>query len=223
MMEFSLELGKNKYITALPDLHPGGDLLTALRGPEKLCLDLAMNQDLIKEINNKLIDFYPKIYNKIYSLIKEYNLGSVTWVPFYHRAKAYVVSCDLSALISPAMFKEVFLPGIKKQVNFLDKSLYHLDGPDSLRHLDTLLEIEELDGIQWLYGAGNGPSTKWIDVFKKIQESGKCNHIYVDTVKEIELILDELKPHGLLFTLKNKDLSKKEAEKAIKMVEKKSK
>jgi hypothetical protein len=32
-------------------------------------------------------------------------------------------------------------------------SLFHLDGPGALKHLDSLLELDALDGIQWVSGA----------------------------------------------------------------------
>jgi hypothetical protein len=30
----------------------------------------------------------------------------------------------------------------------VERTIYHLDGPDAIRHLDALLELPALDGIQ---------------------------------------------------------------------------
>lgn len=38
------------------------------------------------------------------------------------------LQCDFSAMISPDMFKEFVLPYLKKQCDYLDYSLCHLDG-----------------------------------------------------------------------------------------------
>jgi hypothetical protein len=35
----------------------------------------------------------------------------------------------------------------------VERTIYHLDGPGALRHLDRLLAIPELDCAQWIQGA----------------------------------------------------------------------
>ncbi|GAG07493.1 unnamed protein product, partial [marine sediment metagenome] len=54
-------------------------------------------------------------------------------------------------------------------------AIYHLDGPDALMHLDDLLSISTLTGIQWVPGAGKDLtcSDTWMPVYKKIQAAGK--------------------------------------------------
>ena len=56
---------------------------------------------------------------------------------------------DISGMISPRHFRRFVLPFIREQCQRLDYSMYHLDGVDAMRHLDMLLEIEELNAIQW--------------------------------------------------------------------------
>lgn len=220
MVELSLEKGEGKYLTGLPDFHPGADLLAALRDVDKLCIDLIECPDKIKQINNELIEYYPEVYNQLYDMIKEKQNGTTTWLSVFHENRFYVPSSDFSALISNQLYKNVFLPGIIRQVDFLDRSIYHLDGPDALRHLDTILDIEKLDGVQWVYGAGNGNSTDWVEVYKKIQKAGKCIQILVNEPEEIEVLMDKLSPEGLLFTV-SRALDKKEAAKVIEMVKNK--
>jgi hypothetical protein len=220
MMRLSLKKGKGKFITGLPDFHPGGDLLASLRDPQKLCIDLIEKPDTIKYINERLTAFYPQVYGRVYKIVEEYGQGATTWLPAYHQGKFYVPCCDLSALISQNMFEDIFLPGIRQEIDFLDRSIYHVDGPNALRHLDTILKIPNLDGVEWVYGAGNGPATKWIDVYRRIQEAGKCNHVIVETPQDVEQILNELSPEGLLFTF-FAPLPREEAEKVLEIVNKK--
>lgn len=217
MTRVSLKEGKGKFLTGLPDFHPGADLLAALRDVDELCLDLIRYPEKIKKINDRLIEYYPEIYDRLYEIIKKEQAGTTTWLSVFHKNKFYVPSSDFSALISNEMFKDIFLPGIMKQIEFLDRSIYHLDGPDALRHLDTILAIDELNGLQWVYGAGNGPSTRWINVYKKVQKAGKCMQILVQEPEEIEILMDELSPEGLLFSL-GQTLSKKEGEEVLNMI-----
>jgi hypothetical protein len=76
-------------------------------------------------------------------------------------------------MISEKMFEEFFLPGLIEECEKLDRCIYHLDGPDALKHLDVLLGIKKLSAVQWVCGAGNEGFTRWTDVYKKIQKAGK--------------------------------------------------
>ena len=55
-----------------------------------------------------------------------------------------------------------------------------LDGAGQLPHLDSLLSIEELKGIQWVPGDGAKPCTEWPEVYRKIRDTGKRIQIYGD-------------------------------------------
>jgi hypothetical protein len=104
---------------------------------------------------------------------------------------------DELALISPRMFREFFLDDILAQINWLDHSLFHLDGPDCIRHLDILLEIPNLHGIQWVPGARYKSMLVWVPLLKRIQRAGKLVHITVPA-NEVEPLLQELSPKGLM-------------------------
>jgi hypothetical protein len=82
-------------------------------------------------------------------------------------------------MISPGMFREYILPSLQKQCRNLDHTIYHLDGPDAIKHVDALLEIEELNAIQWTPGAGNpdGGNEIWYPMYDKVINAGKSLHI----------------------------------------------
>ena len=71
------------------------------------------------------------------------------------------------------MFREAILPSLRREIGHMKYSLFHLDGPGALKHLDALLELDELDAVQWVYGAGAGPAARWLDVYRRIQDAGK--------------------------------------------------
>ena len=58
------------------------------------------------------------------------------------------------------------MPSLQQQCQKLDYTLYHLDGPDAIKHLDALMEIEELDALQWTPGAGkpDGGDELWYPI-----------------------------------------------------------
>jgi hypothetical protein len=111
--------------------------------------------------------------------------------------RAYPVSCDFICMISPKMFQDAILPSLYAEIQWLDHSIYHLDGPGALRHLDALLDLPELDGIQWVFGAGNEPARKWIDVYKRIQAAGKCIQLLGTDIADTVAVCEHLRPEGV--------------------------
>ena len=51
-------------------------------------------------------------------------------------------------MLGPEHFEEFVKPEIVASCNRLGNSFYHLDGVGQIRHLDSLLAIAELKGIQ---------------------------------------------------------------------------
>jgi hypothetical protein len=110
-------------------------------------------------------------------------------------------------MISPEMFEQFCFQDTLQTTNYVDRSLYHLDGPDAIRHLPRLLEIERLDGIQWIHGSGQPSAAHWLDLLKRIQQAGKFVQVYygpthgddADSVAELELLCRELDPKRLFF------------------------
>lgn len=194
----AVEDGKDKYLVGITDLHPGADGLVSLRGPQELCYDIYDNPEFIEK---GVIDMYPgfvKIYDHLYRITNKYQKGSTCWMPIWHPGRWYVVGCDFSAMVSSEVYEEMLVKEIEMEINGLDASIYHLDGPDALRHLDRILKIEKLKGVQWVYGAGQPTASHWIDVIKKIQKAGKCVVINV-TADELEFMLKEVEPEGILY------------------------
>lgn len=200
MTRLSLEAGRGKWITGHTDLHPDADLLAALRGPEQLCIDLITRPDKVRE----LVDLVRPSFTDLYDRQRDMMLSTgqtltISWLPLFAEGRYYIPSNDFSCMISNSDFREFFLPQIIEQTEWLDRSIYHLDGPDALRHLDSLLEIETLDAIQYVWGAGKGRATDWIPTFKRIQAAGKNQWIPIER-GELETMMTALKPEGVMLS-----------------------
>lgn len=189
---------KGDYIVGITDLHPGMDGLVSLRGPEELCMDLYDNPEPVKKANFELLDIYTKVFDELYSITAKGQKGTTNWMGVWHPGKWYVTSTDFICMISKEMFDEFVLPELLEEIKFLDASIFHLDGPGALKHLDALLEIPKLNGIQWVYGAGQPTASHWIPVLKKIQEAGKVIHVNI-VPEELDILLENLKPEGVMY------------------------
>ena len=195
-----LEIGKGKFIVGLSDFHPGGDLLAALRNPQDLALDLVENPEQVKEFLTRLEPDYFRVYDFWYEKLRAAGQPITSWLEMASYGKYYIPSNDFSAMISTKMYREFFLPGIIAECQFLDRSIYHLDGPGALRHLDTILEIPELDAVQWVPGAGREIFSKWIQIYQKIQAAEKGILVYCE-LRDLELVMTSLSPRGLALAI----------------------
>ena len=197
--DLSLARGQGKWITGVPDLHTNADLLAALRDPQELCIELADDIDGVAEACEYVTGFFRKIYDDAWGRISSAGQPCTSWCPTLHAGRAYVLQCDFICMISPAMFEQTVLPSLRRETQLLDRSIYHLDGPDALRHLDAVLALGELNGIQWVYGAGNEPAARWVDVYKRIQDAGKCMEIICVDTADARAVAEHLRPQGVWF------------------------
>jgi hypothetical protein len=101
-------------------------------------------------------------------------------------------------MLNPTWFRKFALPDLVAQAAHMDYSIYHLDGPNALNHLDDLLAIPELTGIQWVPGDGREPMghEKWYPIYKKIQAAGK-NIVSTVTPSRLSPMYRNFDPKGL--------------------------
>ena len=212
-----LEMGQNRFYTGMTDLHPGGDAIAAFRDPAQLAMDLLEHPDEVKVLLRRVTDAFFRTYDAFADRLIESGQAICTWAGIVSSKRWYVPSNDFSCMISNQMFEEFFLPGIAEECEHLEASIYHLDGPNALQHLDSLLELEELDAVQWVYGAGRGPASEWLDVYKRCQDAGKGLQIRMG-VEELDTFMEELRPEGLWIGLNGVD-SEEHAEHLLSKVE----
>jgi len=200
MTRLAVERCGGRYLVGLTDLHGGLDGLAALRDPQQLCLDLYDCPEAVDRAVQAVIPLWYEIYEGPYRIIRaaDPDHGTSTWLPVWSPGRCYPVSCDFAALLSPAMFRRFALPHLRAEAAWLDHALYHLDGPDALRHLAALFEVPQVRAIQWVPGAGQGPSMlKWVPLLRRIQAAGRGLHLSVPA-EEVLPLLEALAPEGLL-------------------------
>ncbi|MCZ7646144.1 MAG: hypothetical protein M5U26_12790 [Planctomycetota bacterium] len=201
MTRHACELGRGKWLVGITDLHPGGDQCAALRGAQQLCLDLVDDPERVRALMKRLRPTFYRWYETQREILLAAGQKLTTsWLRLFAEGRYYIPSNDFSCMIAPAVFEEFFLDEIREEVAWLDRSIYHLDGPMALRHLDAILSIEELDAVQFVYGAGNGPATRWIPVFQRIQVAGKNLHISAEG-GELDALMAALRPEGVMIQI----------------------
>jgi len=196
MTDALLEAGRGTYYVGITDMHPGGDAIAAFRDPMQLNLDLLDALDDVKRLLDRVNRAYFEVFDFYYDKLAAAGQAITSWPGIASTKKWYVPSNDFSCMVSPEMFDDVFLPGITEECRHMEASIYHLDGPGALRHLDSLLGIPELNAIQWVYGAGNGRASDWFHVYQQCQEAGKGIQLTVG-LDELDAVIANLRPEGV--------------------------
>ena len=183
----------------LPPMGNAGDTLAMTCGYGNLCIDLIENPEKVLAAEAKMTAFWKKMYDAVYNTINRYSQGSCGWLPSWHPRRSVLLEFDFCALISPEMFK-MYLPQLLERASHGEKCIYHLDGPDALTHLDTLLAQKEIHAIQWEPGIACTNILEWIPLMQKIQAAGKGLYVAGGRYSPeacLEL-LKNLKPEGLI-------------------------
>jgi 5-methyltetrahydrofolate--homocysteine methyltransferase len=176
MAEEAAALAAGDFYVTIPDIIENLDILSALRGPQNLCYDMLDEPEAVHRGVDIVDSVYFRYYDRLYDILKDDD-GSSSYTAFriLGKGRAAKIQCDYSALISPDMFREYVQPSLRKQCRNLDHSIYHLDGPDAIKHVPALMEIEELDALQWTCGAGkpDGSCEQWYPIYDQVRAAGK--------------------------------------------------
>jgi len=174
-----------------------GDTLAALRGTDRLLLDVIDRPDEVRAAEEYLMQMFYTVYDTCYQLVHDSSdAGSACWFGFWAPGKTYAAHNDFSYMISPRMFQDIFLPVIEAQTQFLDYTVYHVDGICAFAHVPALCELPRLHGLQILPGAGKPSPLTYMDTLKYVQRAGKGLQISLEA-HEVETALRELSSKGL--------------------------
>lgn len=198
LMECQLKKSSGNFLVVMPDLGDALTVFSMLRGVEKLLMDIIEIPDVIKEKTSDFVKAWTDAHRFFHSLYKKVLPGDCSWL-LWAPGKTYACQCDFSTMISPAMFEEFVVPEIEELGKYLDYIIWHLDGPEEIKHLDTLLGLPEIKAIQVVPGAGRPPCTSplWMPQMKKIQEKGKLVYAYAETEEELKTLAKGLLPEKL--------------------------
>lgn len=188
-----------KYLVGSPGVFGPLDAMSLMRGMSDFVMELALPEcaDFIQKAHQKVMKGFKYISEEIYKISSTVGQDGCMVCPgFWAPGRINNWSADFSSMIGPKLFRQWMVPELEEMARFLEFNMYHLDGPDAVRHLPMLLEIDEIRGIQYTRGAGHSLSEA-LPVYKQIQEGGKVQ--YVDCAyDEVEIVLRELDPRGLL-------------------------
>lgn len=198
-------VGDDFYVD-MPDLMENVDVLASMRGVQNLLFDMIDEPELIEERVQQVTDIYYEYFDQFYESIKDEDGGNAyTVFQIWGPGKTVKLQCDLSALMSPNQFSDFIVKSLKEQAAKADCVLYHLDGPDAIKHMDALMEVDEIDALQWTSGdmGPDGTLEEWYPIYDKAIMAGKSLWVKVysgefeDWIKNVDRIVKRYGSHSL--------------------------
>lgn len=199
-------LAGNDYLIGMPDIMENIDVLASLRGVENVIYDLIDEPEEVEKRIAEVGAAYFDYYDRFYDLVKDPTGGSAyTVFQIWGPGRLAKLQCDLSAMLSPDHFRDFIQESLRTQAQKLDQVLYHLDGEEAIRHMDALMEIEEIDALQWTSGdfGPDGTLPDWDVIYDKARAAGKSIWVKVytgeldDWIRNTDRIVAKYGSHSL--------------------------
>ncbi len=205
LMTSALERCAGKYLVGYTDLHPGEDCAMAWRGSQRMCMDLYDSPAEVKQLIDIAFADFQMIFDHFNAILKAHRQPSMCWIGIPSFGKFHVPSCDFSAMISPSSFAEFSMPILRQEVKGMTHNVYHVDGKGVANHLDQILSLPEINGIQWVQDPHKQAIMQWVPLVKKVLTAGKS--IIVDLRhSELEDFIAAMdSPKGIYFWISTND------------------
>lgn len=161
------------------DLGGNLDILASFCETQGLLFDVVEKPEQVDRLVMEINRLWLHYYDELEAIIRTKCRGTSCWTPIWSTGRTYMLQCDFSYMISPAMFERFVMPDLVACCDHLTHGFYHLDGKGEIPHLDMLLSIKRLRGIQWIPGDGQPPPEEWLPLLKRIRDGGKLCQVFV--------------------------------------------
>ena len=202
MTAASVQRWGGKLAISHADLGGNLDILASFRTTEGLLFDLVEHPDEVRQQVAEATRLWLRYYDELDAIIRPNCRGTSCWTPIWSTGTTYMLQCDFSYMISPLMFERFVMPDLVACCDHLSHGFYHLDGRGEIPHLDLLLSIQRLRGIQWIPGDGSRPPEEWLPLLKRIRDGGKRCQVFV-TPAGARTIVKNLGGQGFLLVVQH--------------------
>lgn len=210
LTEAAVETWGSRINVGLTDLGGNLDILASLIDTQELLINLMDHPDEIKSAGEQVTELWMNYYSELTDITRKSGRGCTPWAPIWGPDNCYMLQSDFSAMISPKMFEQFVMTDLESCCQALDYPFYHMDGKGQIPHLDMLLSIEGLRGVQWIPGDGQPPPEKWLPLLEQIRRGGKLCQLFVSASGAKEIVRN-LTGKGFAFYI-NENLDDAETE-----------
>ncbi len=216
LTKFAEDAKNGDYIVGMVDLNTLFDGVASLVGAEDLCYELLDNPDEVKRVMREHIALYKQVFTHYSDIVTKYQGGNTNWLGIYSDIPWYFISDDFIVMISQDFFAEFTAEPLREIASFHERNLFHLDGENAVVHLDGILAIDEITGVQVQATPFVHTAELWIPHLKKIQSKGKLCMIEARNLDDISCLIRSLEPEGLYIRMGAQ--SEEEADAAVQLI-----
>ena len=173
----AMQRWEGMVLVGMTDLGGTLDVLSTFRPANELLLDLYDHPDEVKRTMWEIHKAWWQAYDDINTVLQPVNPGQTAWANIYSQQSYYMLQCDFCYMIGPEMFDEFVKPELAACCERLANAFYHLDGVGQLPHLESMLQIDALKGIQWVPGTGHDDED-WSHVYRQVHAAGRLLQTY---------------------------------------------
>jgi len=200
LIEFTqamVDFSDGRFPVALPQTRGPLDILAAMRGPERMSLDLIEYPDEVYKILGELADLWISVVDTCLEVIPPFHGGYSTRLNMWAPGKAITPQNDISTLISPKMYEEFALPWDRKIMAHYPYHSFHLHG-SSHHQIDVLLTLDDLTAMEvhLEHTVGGPPLDVMLEAAKRILEKKPLLLVAPD-IESAEICIDQLPSFGL--------------------------
>lgn len=196
LLELVSKDAAGRYLVCMPDLGGSADVLLNLRGSQPLCMDAIEQPDRVREAIDAIYPAWHRAFTELYRVPHAHGAGVIHWLQLWSQRPYMIPACDFNFMIGPGEFRDLCLPDIARQAATVGRAVFHLDGTGAARHIDALLEVPDIQAIQYTPGEGTPSVLPWIEMFHKIQKKGR-SVLAICPAKEVLKLCEEVRPEGL--------------------------
>ena len=191
------EMG-DELVVSLTDLGGAADVLASAVG-RQILTDVIDRPQVVKAAVDHIHKLWIEAYEADYAVIARQQDVTTPWWPIVSRGKTYMTQCDLNALISPKLFRELFAGELGAIYQHLDNGAYHLDGIGTEGHVPALVALKGLHCIQWVPAPGTS-ALRHAKMLREIQEAGVSITFNI-ALAEVEQACAEFDPKRLMLNV----------------------
>ena len=194
------ENSKGRYPTSQTLMRGPSDMMVALRGAQRLCLDLYDFPDEVGRLAEICADIWVEVNKMVLDRIPSFQGGYCSglmqlWAPGH----SVVYQEDASVLLSPSMYREFLLPCDRRIAESFEHCMIHLHSA-ALHVLDDLLEVDPLAAVQVAFDPSGPSIDQLVPILAKIMQRKPLLILGVMgdlAPSDLELVISSLPAEGL--------------------------
>ena len=151
LVEFTralVECSAGRFPVALPQMRGPLDILSAIRTPAQMCLDLLEQPEAVQSVLDELTGLWIEVARSLLEVIPPFHGGWSSRMKMWAPGPTITPQNDASSLISPKTYAAALFESDRRIFSSFPYSCFHMHSTE-WRHVDTLLHQPDLTAIEF--------------------------------------------------------------------------